>query len=207
MEIKAEWRRLRELEWRELDVKDAGGWPWSLRLACCLSLLGLVLAGMRWHLVSPAIEALERARAEEVRLLRDYRLRAVRAAGLDEMRDQVAALESRLAGWRELFLGGAEVPMLIDGIGALAADSQLAIDAIRLGEPVSREHYVERPFDIQVRGEYHRIVAFLAGVAELPRLVTLHDLILSPEDGDGLRLRLAVRAHAYGEPVSEAWAP
>jgi type IV pilus assembly protein PilO len=197
MSLKGEMRRLRELDWRELDIKEAGGWPWSLQLICCLLLLGLTFAGMHWYLAAPAQEELERVRAQEESLLRDYRSKASQAANLEAMREQMADLETRMEALRSMLPTGAEVPSLIDNISETAVDNQLAIDFIRLRSPVTREHYIEQPFDIQVQGDYHRIATFLAGVAGLPRIVTLHDLTLSPEGGSGQRLRLSLLARTY----------
>ena len=64
MNLSAEWRRLRELDWRELDIKEAGGWPWSLQLACCLLVLGLTCFAMDWYLAAPKVEALEQEVAD-----------------------------------------------------------------------------------------------------------------------------------------------
>ncbi len=112
------------------------------------------------------------------------------------MEEQVATLNARLESLLEMLPSGAEIPALIDDISKTALDNQLSIEAIRLREPVPKEHYIERPFDIRVRGEYHRIGAFLAGVAALPRIVTLHDFSLSPVD-DGERLELSMLARTY----------
>ncbi|WP_416138126.1 type 4a pilus biogenesis protein PilO [Halomonas sp. HK25] len=207
MSLKGEMRRLRELDWRELDIKEAGVWPWSLQLLCCLLILGVTVFGMHWYLASPAKEELDRARGQEAQLIRDYRSKAAQAANLEAMREQMGTLEARMSELREMLPTGAEVPSLIDNISETAIDNQLAIDSIRLRGPVTREHYIEQPFDIQVQGDYHRIATFLAGVAGLPRIVTLHDMTLSPEGGSGQRLRLSILARTYSYRQSEEGAP
>lgn len=196
MRLNAEMRRLRELDWRELDIKEAGLWPWSLQLVLCLLLLGVTFFAMHWYLAAPTKEQLVQARAEESQLLRDYRGKAALAARLDPLRDQVNALDVRMDTLREMLPTGAEVPSLLDSISEAAIDHQLAIDFLRLGSQADEEHYTERPFDIQVRGDYHRIGAFMADVASMPRIVTLHDLTLIPEEG-GQQLRLTMLARTY----------
>ncbi|MBF8222351.1 type IV pilus inner membrane component PilO [Halomonas sp. 328] len=196
MSLSGEWRRLKELDWRELDLREAGGWPWSLQLICCLLVLGLTFAGMHWYLASPKAEELARAEREEQNLLRDYRSKAAQAANLPAMRERSAALDARLETLLEMLPSGAEIPSLIDNISETAIDNQLLIDAIRLRSPVTQEYYVEQPFDIQVEGDYHRIASFLAGVAGLPRIVTQHDFTLAPVAG-GNRLRLSLLAKTY----------
>ena len=197
MSLKAEMRRLRELDWRELDIKEAGSWPWSLQLLTCLLVLGVTFAGMHWYLAGPAKEELEQARSQEAGLIRDYRSKAAQAANLEAMREQMSVLEARMGELREMLPTGAEVPALIDNISETAIDNQLSVDFIRLRSRTPREYYIEQPFDIQVQGDYHRIAAFLAGVAGLPRIVTLHDMTLSPEGGSGRQLRLSMMARTY----------
>lgn len=198
MNLSAEWRRLRELDWRELDIKEAGGWPWSLQVGCCLLVLGLTCSAMDWYLATPKVEALEQARREESQLLGDYRRKAAQAAKLPGIREQVTTLEGRLDGLLKMLPSGAEIPALIDDISKTAVENQLSIEAIRLRATVPQEHYIQRPFDISVRGDYHRIAAFLAGVAALPRIVTQHDFRLSPvEGGDQLELSLLARTYSY----------
>lgn len=208
MSLKGELRRLRELDWRELDIKEAGSWPWSLQLICCLLVLGLTFAGMHWYLAAPKAEALDRVRVEERQLLRDYQSKASQAANLPVMREQMADLEARMETLREMLPSGAEIPSLIDSISETAIDNQLIIDFIRLRSQVPQEHYIEQPFDIQVQGDYHRIASFLAGVAGLPRIVTQHDFTLAPvEGGSGQRLRLSMLARTYSYRPSEEEAP
>ena len=207
MSLKGEVRRLRELDWGELDIKEAGVWPWSLQLLCCLLILGVTFFGMHWYLASPAKEELDRVRGQEAQLIRDYRSKAAQAANLEAMRENMQNLESRMEVLREMLPTGAEVPSLLDNISEAAIDNRLAIDFLRLRDPLEDEYYIERPFDIQVRGDYHRIATFLADVASLPRIVTLHDMTLVADDDDSQRLRLAMLARTYSYRQSEERAP
>ncbi|WP_280338161.1 type 4a pilus biogenesis protein PilO [Salinicola acroporae] len=60
------------------------------------------------------------------------------------------------------------------------------------------EFYIEQPFDIQVRGDFHQIASFLARVAAMPRIVTLHDFTLTPME-DRLRLSMLAKTYRYRE--------
>lgn len=196
MSLNTEMRRLRDLDWRELDIKEAGVWPWSLQLLLCLMLLGVTFFAMHWYLAGPAKQELQQIQSQEAQLIRDYRGKAAQVANLEMMREQMGILEERMDTLREMLPTGAEVPSLLDSISEAAIDHQLSIDFLRLRSQVEEEHYTERPFDIQVRGDYHRISAFVADVASMPRIVTLHDLTLVPEEG-GQQLRLSMLARTY----------
>ncbi|WP_227369019.1 type 4a pilus biogenesis protein PilO [Halomonas sp. M20] len=196
--LKLEWQRLRELEWRELDISEAASWPKSLKAICH----GLVLAGtfvaMNWYLAAPRAEQLESARAQESEWIQRYENKALQAASLPLMREQMGELEGRMGLLLEMLPTGAEVPALIDNISDTAHDNQLTIDFIRLRSPVLKTFYTEQPFDIQVQGDYHRIAAFLSGVAGLSRIVTLHDFSLVPvEKTDTLRLSMLAKTYNH----------
>ncbi|WGI26108.1 type 4a pilus biogenesis protein PilO [Halomonas alkaliantarctica] len=196
-----EWQRLRDVDWRDLDVKEAGGWPWLLKvLSCCLALL-VALCVMMWFVVSEQREAFTAAQRQEVRLLSEYRSKASEAAFLPEMREQLATLEGQLGRMRTMLPTDAEIPSLLDSISDAAVDNRLTIETIRLRPTQTQAHYVEQPLDIQVRGGYHQLARFSADIASLPRMVTQHDFNLEPVDsrGDTLRLSLLARTYRYVE--------
>lgn len=204
MSLSTEIRRLRELDWRELDIKEAGVWPWSLQLLLCLLVLGVTFFAMHWYLAAPAKELLEEVSEEEQQLIHDYRIKTTQTANLDVMHERLGVLEERMDALREMLPTGAEVPSLLDSISEAAIDHQLSIDFLRLRSQEEMKHYTDRPFDIQVRGDYHHIGAFLADVASMSRIVTLHDLTLMPDEGgQQLRLSMLARTYSYRKLVSE----
>ncbi|MBR9903100.1 MAG: type 4a pilus biogenesis protein PilO [Gammaproteobacteria bacterium] len=192
-----EWQRLRAVDWRDLDVKEAGSWPWLLKvLSCCLALLA-ALSVIMWLVVSEQREALMAAQRQEVRLLSEYRSKASQVAFLPEMREQLVTLEGQLGRLRTMLPTEAEIPSLLDSIFDAAVDNHLTIETIRLRPTQTQAHYAEQPLDIQVRGGYHQLAHFSADIAALPRMVTQHDFTLAPVDGSGDTLRLSLLARTY----------
>ncbi|MDN3558550.1 type 4a pilus biogenesis protein PilO [Vreelandella neptunia] len=201
-----EWQRLRDVDWRDLDVKEAGSWPWLLKALCgCLALLA-ALSVMMWLVVSEQREAVMAAQRQEARLLSEYRSKASQAAFLPEMREQLATLEEQMGRFRTMLPTDAEIPSLLDSISDAAVDNRLTIETIRLRPTQAQAHYVEQPLDIQVRGGYHQLARFSADIASLPRMVTQHDFSLEPVDGrgDALRLSLLARTYRYVEEGDQA---
>jgi type IV pilus assembly protein PilO len=107
-------------------------------------------------------------------------------------------LEARKEQLLEMLPTDAEVPTLLDDISETAINNQLKVEYIRLKPAENRDFYVEQPFDIKVRGDYHRIAAFVSGVAGLSRIVTLHDFSLTPVDkGEDLEFSLLAKTYNY----------
>ncbi|MBW5799279.1 type IV pilus inner membrane component PilO [Halomonas elongata] len=195
------WQHLRQLEWRELDVRDADRWPLGLRGLCCALLAVVVCAASYVILALPTLKALDEAKREEAGLLEAYRHDAARAAHLPDLREQVAALEQRLLELEFAFPEMAGRVSLIDDIGAAALERQLTIETLRLGSAVETGLVVVHPISVRVTGSFNRLGGFVADVANIPRLVTLHDVRLAVEEG---RLHLSVQARAYSVESSSA---
>ncbi|CAM3476688.1 type 4a pilus biogenesis protein PilO [Halomonas sp. AOP12-C2-37] len=195
-----EWQRLREIDWRGLDVKEAGNWPWLLKVLSCGVTLLVTLGVMLWLTVSEQRDAFMAAQRQEVRLLSEYRSRVSEAAFLPERRDQLAVLEAQVAHFHTMLPRDAEIPSLLDSISDAAADSRLIIDTIWLRPALEQPHYIEQPLDIQVRGGYHQLARFIADIALLPRMVTQHDFTLAPVEGHGDMLQLSLLARTYRYP-------
>ena len=48
-----------------------------------------------------------------------------------------------------------------------------------------------------MEGSYHKIGSFVSGVANLSRIVTLHDFLVSPQNDDPDNLRMTILAKTY----------
>jgi len=68
-----------------------------------------------------------------------------------------------------------------------------------MGE-IQREFYAELPIRIRLSGSYHELGSFVSGIAALPRIVTLHDIAISPVDDevfDELTLDVTAKTYRY----------
>ncbi|MGH8231462.1 MAG: type 4a pilus biogenesis protein PilO, partial [Steroidobacteraceae bacterium] len=64
------------------------------------------------------------------------------------------------------------------------------------------DFYAELPIHIQLTGSYHEFCAFVSGIAALPRIVTLHDIQITPVSKDKgvfdqLQLDLTAKTYRY----------
>ena len=67
-----------------------------------------------------------------------------------------------------------------------------------------REFYVELPIAISASGSYHDLGAFISGMAGLPRIVTLHDFVITAKDDDANNLGMSIVAKTYRYKDGEA---
>ncbi|WP_251977079.1 type IV pilus inner membrane component PilO [Salinicola avicenniae] len=194
--LRDQGRQLRELPWRELDVKEAGTWPASLQALMAVVLFVAAGGGAQWFLATTPRAQHHRLTVEESQALQRFETLSYQAVNLAAMERQMAELDQRMQQVLRMLPGDAEVPALLDAISDAAREQQLDIDSITLRPAVTRDFYLEQPFDIEVRGGYHQIAAFLARVAAMPRIVTLHDFTLKPA-ANGLHLSMLAKTYRY----------
>ncbi|MGY4877416.1 type 4a pilus biogenesis protein PilO [Vreelandella aquamarina] len=194
-----EWERLRETDFQSLDLKEAGTWPLLLKVITFLLVFVVALAAIYWFVIKERIDTLSDARQAEIRLLAEFRQKAAETTYLPEIEQQLADMDKQIQRLRAMLPTNAEIPSLLDSISDAARSNRLSVETIRLQETASQTHYIEHPFDIEVQGGYHDIAQFVADMAALPRIVTQHDFVLEPVDGEASALRLAILARTYSD--------
>lgn len=200
-----EWQRLRQVRPSELSFEEGGSWPWLLRVLVCGVVVAIVALGAQWYLAAPVAREVSDARAQVETLKSQYATRAFQAANLPLLERRMQELDVRMGALLSMLPTDSEVPALLDDISDAARQQQLEIDFIRLASPEAHPFYITQPLDIQVRGDYHQLAAFVSRVAELPRIVTLHDFTLAPAGSDaGEALVLSLQAETYRYEISPA---
>jgi type IV pilus assembly protein PilO len=58
------------------------------------------------------------------------------------------------------------------------------------------DFYAELPINIRITGKYHDMGAFASDVAQLPRIVTLNDVVITNDKGE-LRLEAVAKTFRY----------
>ncbi len=196
MRLSHEWRSLRQVHWQQLEWSEAGHWPLLLR---CL-VVGVVFVGAlvlgRPLLVAPQQQALQLAQSSEVRLLKEIQQLSGELAALEPLTEQAGILEQRLAA-----LGksrhSASIPALMERIGVLAAEHQLSVETLELLQADGVEVQKDT-LRLNLIGGYHHIAEFVGALADIPVMVSLHDLVVERRDvsrESALRMSARLEVH------------
>jgi type IV pilus assembly protein PilO len=89
---------------------------------------------------------------------------------------------------------------LLSDINQAGLGRGLQFELFRPGQVEVKEYYAELPITIRVTGRYHDIGSFAADVANLSRIVTLHNLNIAPlpRDTSGtLTMDATARTYRY----------
>ena len=190
--------QLRGLELGDLDINNIGGWPAALKAILLLLLFVVVLVAGYFLVLTDKQGVLEGAQKQEAALRSEYESKAFQAANLPQYRQQKEEMEASFGTMLRQLPSDTEVPGLIEDITLQALDNGLTIESIDLQPERKAEFYVELPITIVVTGEYHNIGAFVSGVANLSRIVTLHDFNIKPiKVGTNLRMSIVAKTYRY----------
>lgn len=188
--------QIRNFDIGDLDINNVGSWPAAIKGIVMLLLFVGVLGGGYYAYLTDKQTMLDVVEAKEVNLRQDYESKAFKAANLDAYRKQRDEMEATFGALLKQLPSDTEVPGLLEDITRTAIDNELVIESIDLQPERRTEYYVELPIDIVVEGDYHKIGSFVSGVANLSRIVTLHDFDVKPESSVN-HLKMSIMAKTY----------
>lgn len=166
-------------QFRGLNTREPGQWPMLPKaVAWLLVAVAMLVAG--WLLLlSASQDALDAERNKEPALKQDYRAKLAQAVNLSELRKQKLQVEEYVTQLEKQLPGKAEMDALLSDINQAGLGRGLQFELFRPGQVVVKDYYAELPISIRVSGRYHDLGSFAADIANLSRIVTLHNLSIT----------------------------
>ncbi|MFT5012321.1 MAG: type IV pilus assembly protein PilO [Planctomycetaceae bacterium] len=189
------------------DINAVGSWPMAVKVIIWMIVfVGALVAGYFVHVTNLQTE-LASAQTKEVQLRKDFEDKYFEAAHLEGYRLQQKEMEDSFEAILRQLPGDTEIPGLIEDITLVGLKNGLSFQSIDLKAEVKHEFYVEKPIQINVTGSYHDLGAFVSDVADLSRIVTLHDFEIRPvgnarqkPDGGGmLNMNILAKTYRYND--------
>ncbi len=193
-------------ELKSLDINDVGRWPLVFRAAVIVAVFIVVLGlGVYFAIVKDKAPQLQRAQDDEQTLRVTFENKQRKAANYDAYKAQLSQIEQSFGTMLRQLPGETEIPSLIVDISQTGLASGLQEKLFQPQPEIPRDFYAEKPIKIRLSGGYHEIANFVSGVAALPRIVTLHNINITPEGSDSFdRLSIEVTAKTYRYMEEEA---
>ena len=186
-------------QFRGLNPAEPGQWPLVPRLAIWAGVIVGTLF-LAWALVlSSTLDTLQAERDREPGLKQDYRTKLAQAINLAELRRQKLQVQEYVSQLEKQLPGKAEMDALLSDINQAGTGRGLQFELFKPGQVEVKDYYAELPISIRLTGRYHDIGAFASDIANLPRIVTLHNLAVVPvqvRDASGL-LVMEATARTY----------
>lgn len=187
-------------QFRGLNPQEPGQWPVLPKASAWIGAV-LVVVALGWFgILSGAADELQVERDREPALKADYRNKLGQAVNLTELRKQKLQVQEYVTQLEKQLPGKAEMDALLSDINQAGLGRGLQFELFRPGQVEVKEYYAELPITIRVSGRYHDIGSFTADVANLSRIVTLHNLNIAgiARDASGnLAMDAVARTYRY----------
>jgi type IV pilus assembly protein PilO len=195
------WFQEAQDQFRGLNPNEPGQWPILPKLVT-FAFTAVAVVTLGWFaLLSDQSDALQAERDKEPRLKEEYRSKVAQAVNLGELRKQRIQVEEYVKQLEKQLPGKAEMDALLSDINQAGLGRGLEFDLFRPGQVSVKDYYAELPISIRVSGRYHDIGAFTADIANLSRIVTLHNLVIATanaKDNQGnLYMEATARTYRY----------
>ena len=165
----------------ELDFENIGSWPIGTRLLAAFLIFAAVLGGGYYYFTQDKIAELETSRTKEEPLKAEFKKKQGKAANLEAYKLQMAEMEKRFGSMLRQLPQKTEVADLLVEISQTGLSNNLEFSLFKPSGEIRKEFYAELPVNIKVTGTYHDFGGFATGIAALPRIVTIHEVAMSPE--------------------------
>ena len=192
---------------RSLDPKNIGSWPLPLRILVLIGIYGAVLFAGYYFFISEQLDSRSKLVNQEATLKAEFESKALQAANLDVYQNQLDDMQKSFGTMLKQLPGKTEIPSILQDISQAAQVDGLKQDLFRPGPEVTKDFYAEKPIELQLEGGYHDFGKFVSDVAALPRIVTLHNIVIRPTNGggsssgnsDNLTMTLTAKTYRYLE--------
>ncbi len=171
-------------EIRRLNIRDAGNWPMLPKVVVLVGIfLLIVIAGLflDWRDQWDALNAAEQV---EVGLKKQYTEKKGRAINFDLYVQQLNEVEQSFGALVKQLPNRSEIDALLTDVNQAGLGRGLQFELFRpAAQEKMADFYAELPINIKITGNYHDMGAFASDIAQLPRIVTLNDVIISADKG------------------------
>ena len=185
------------------DLDNVGSWPLAVKVIIWIVIfIGALALGYFMDITNLRNE-LERVVVQEDTLRTDYENKFFQAAHLEAYRLQQKQMEETFEAILRQLPSDTEIPGLIEDITLVGLENGLEFSSIDLQPEAVHEFYIEKPIQIVVSGGYHSLGSFVSDVADLSRIVTLHDFTITPKgrgaggNSPGSHLTMVILAKTY----------
>jgi type IV pilus assembly protein PilO len=188
---------LSDIDVNDLDINNIGNWPGIVKAIVITFVCAMVVGGVIYMDTSDQLGQLEKIQKEEDTLKIRLKAKAAKAAVLNELKAQLEDMREDFKKLSRQLPKDTEVPALLVDISQTGLSSGLEFNLFRPLPERPQEFYAELPIQINVTGTYHEFGNFVSGIAALPRIVTLHNIRLSPRGKGQLNMTATAKTYRY----------
>ncbi|MHB1115871.1 type IV pilus inner membrane component PilO [Sideroxydans sp.] len=183
-------------ELKNIDPQKPGNWPWLVKLAAFVSMFLVVVAAGGFFDWQDQYENLKRIKNEEASLKETFLVKKREAINLDIIKKQLIDTQQSFGALLKQLPSKSEMDALLTDINQAGLGRGLQFELFRPGAEVATGVFTEQPIALKVTGSYDDLGNFASDISQLPRIVTLNDIRVTPIAG-GAMLSMESTAKTY----------
>lgn len=184
-------------ELKNVDPKTPGSWPWPIKIGAFLAIFVAVVAigaVVDWQ---GQWESLQVVKNEESQLRDTFLVKKKVAINLDIIKKQLIETQQSFGALLKQLPSKSEMDALLTDINQAGLGRGLQFDLFRPGAEVATGVFTEQPITIRVTGNYDDLGKFSSDISQLPRIVTLNEVSISPGSGGVLSMDAIAKTYRY----------
>lgn len=172
-------------DFRYMNPNDPGAWPIIPRVVVLVALFLLWIV-LGWFVIwSDQLSDLDSKQVEEQSLRQQYLDKKRQAVNLDLYTQQLADIDRSFGALLKQLPNKSEIEALLIEVNQAGLGRGLQFELFKPGQEVLKDFYAELPISVKINGTYHDFGAFAADIAQLPRIVTLNNVSITPNPTTG----------------------
>lgn len=179
-------------------IKKMGIAPLPIRIgAIAILVVGIIFGGYKYT-ISPLRTSIAQEQQKEVDLKDRFEIQSRKAANLEAYQEQLDEMRRSFGAMLRQLPDTTEVESLLVDLSQTSAANNLKVEFFKPTGEVTKEFYSEYPIEMRIFGQYHELAKFVSDVAALPRIVTLHNIIITPRGKEAKsELTMSMLAKTY----------
>ncbi|MBU1215591.1 MAG: type 4a pilus biogenesis protein PilO [Gammaproteobacteria bacterium] len=184
-------------EIKNIDPQKPGNWPWLVKLVAFLTMFMLVVAAGAFFDWQDQYQNLTRIKQEEGTLKETFLVKKREAINLDIIKKQLIDTQQSFGALLKQLPSKSEMDALLTDINQAGLGRGLQFELFRPGGEVATGVFTEQPIALKVTGSYDDLGNFASDISQLPRIVTLNDIRISPIAGGMLSMESTAKTYRY----------
>ncbi|HPE59199.1 MAG TPA: type 4a pilus biogenesis protein PilO [Thiolinea sp.] len=161
---------------------DPASVSWPVKILVLLVLMGFILFLGYKLVIAGSIEQLAGYESREQELRSTFETKQRRASQLKVYEAQLEEMQHTFGNLVQQLPSDTEIPALILDISEKGVSNGLEIELFEPLKEEVKEFYAEKPIKLIAMGTYRELATFVSDISGLPRIVTIHNIGLTPEE-------------------------
>jgi len=177
---------------------EAGNWPAGIKIAAIAIVSVILLGAWVYYDTVDQWDGLERVEKKEIALKKTFERKQAKAVNLDAYKQQLSDMQQQFGAMLQQLPNKTQIADLLVDVSQAGLASGLEFSLFQPSGERRKDFYAEKPIKLIVVGSYHEFGEFVSNLAALPRIVTLHNVSLSPaRRGGQMTMNATAKTYRY----------